>query len=131
LYLSLTHSLTLSLSLSGFILQERIVELTIIGLRNLAPYLYIPISDPYIVVELCGKSYKTRRSHKPSGHSPNFLECATFKLQLPTDPKFVEPLQLTVYDDRVMTFPIIATCSIDLGAFYDSATRKTNAFVAK
>eukprot|EP00298_Acanthocystis_sp_HF-20_P010837 c19077_g1_i1.p1 GENE.c19077_g1_i1~~c19077_g1_i1.p1 ORF type:complete len:1291 (+),score=523.40 c19077_g1_i1:39-3875(+) len=110
---------------------NRLVEFTIIGLRNLSPFNYIKIMNPYIVVQLYGKKYETKRSSTPTGTDPNFLECATFSVPLPLNSKFCEPLLVTVYEDRFITTHAIGFCSIELADFYDHTVRKSVAFLAR
>eukprot|EP00301_Raphidiophrys_heterophryoidea_P013214 c2057_g1_i1.p1 GENE.c2057_g1_i1~~c2057_g1_i1.p1 ORF type:complete len:1364 (-),score=380.71 c2057_g1_i1:181-4272(-) len=110
---------------------ERLLEFTIIGLRNLAPFNLLKIDKSYIVCELYDKKYRTKKYSKPSGSSPNYLEFVELLISVPNNPLYTEPLQVTVFEDRLLGGQTkIATCTISLEPYYDaSKAKKSSVFV--
>eukprot|EP00300_Choanocystis_sp_HF-7_P005500 c14114_g1_i1.p1 GENE.c14114_g1_i1~~c14114_g1_i1.p1 ORF type:complete len:1293 (+),score=373.40 c14114_g1_i1:49-3879(+) len=112
--------------------EERLVELTIIGLRNLLPYGYQQIMKPFITVKFAGQVQTTKRCNKPTGTDPNFLTLLSFKTMLPKDPLYCAPIQVYVFDDRlVLGTPLIASCAIDLAPFYDPSTARPRSVLTR
>jgi len=97
------------------------IEVIILGLRNLAPFNFQAIQNPFLefVVEDGNGSHQrtcTRNSKKPSPANPNFLEKLVLPVQLPTNPMFAQPLFLNVKDIRLGGYskPLIASGVVKL-----------------
>jgi len=98
--------------------KDCILEISAIGLRDLVGYLGFPIGFPYVVFNCGGEtSVKTEKSNKPSGSHPNHLEVLKLNVQIPEDPLFAPPINIQVYDDRVIHKPLVAFRSLNSAQF--------------
>jgi hypothetical protein len=95
---------------------EAWIEVIVLGLRNLAPYNFQAVQNPFlelIVENVDGTKQKTctRNSKKPSPANPNFLEKLTIPVKLPRNPMFAQPMFLEVKDIRLGGYmkPLIAS----------------------
>merc|ERR1711871_865607 len=95
----------------------------VVGLRNLAPYKFQGMVNPYLEIEP-GTAHGekkaevtvTKASRKPNPSNPNILERFLIDVSLPVNPIFTQPLFLRVYDKRLGGFskPMVAAGVIDL-----------------
>ena len=97
------------------------MEVVALGCRNLAPYGWQPIKNPYLELDcgLAGKANcvaRTSKSKTPSGSDPNFITVVRVPVQIPINPLFMPMLNLKVIDTRMggLLKPIVGSCSIDL-----------------
>ena len=99
------------------------IEMIVVGLRNLAPYKFQSMVNPYLEIE-AGTAHGekkaevtvTKASRKPNPSNPNILERFLIDVSLPVNPIFTQPLFLRVYDKRLGGFskPMVAAGVIDL-----------------
>ena len=101
--------------------RDAYVEMIVIGLRNLQPYNFQAIQNPYLEIESPQESGKTnvtvtKTSRKPTPSSPNFLERYVIPIKVPVNPIFTQPLFLRVVDSRLggLTKPVVAVGVVDL-----------------
>jgi hypothetical protein len=96
------------------------IEFLVIGIRDMAPYDFLPMQAPFIGLELSsfGSKYKsmTATSKKPDPSNPNYLEKIIMPVTLPDNALFSTPLQIKAHDTRLGGFlkPIVGVCQIDL-----------------
>jgi len=96
------------------------LELICVGLRDLAPFNFQSISNPFLEITLdsLGSSYiaTTKASKVPDPANPNFLERLIIPVRLPVKSIFASPLVLRVHDTRLGGFvkPVIGVGAIDL-----------------
>ena len=75
-----------------------VVEVSVIGLRNLLPFRLLSISKAYIEVDCGGETIlKTKISSQPTGSSPNFLEILPLEVKLPASRLFAPPVCIFLY----------------------------------
>jgi len=91
------------------------LEVSIIGLRELLPYLLIPIQKPFVEFN-CGGTDKiiTQISTSPTSSSPNFLEVIEVAVRIPEDKLFAPPINIKVFDDRLIYKPLIGVRYLNL-----------------
>ena len=102
--------------------SERYIELILLGLRDLAPFNFQAIQNPFLEIECLSADntkevYRTKAVKKPSPSNPNFLEhVKSMAVQLPDNPIFALPLFLRVFDTRLGGYakPEIAVGVIDM-----------------
>lgn len=100
--------------------RNAFIEFLVIGIREMAPYDYLPMQAPYIALELAsfGSKYKsaTATSKKPDPSNPNYLEKIIMPVTLPDNALFSVPLQVKAHDTRLGGYlkPIVGVCQIDL-----------------
>jgi hypothetical protein len=101
--------------------RDAYVEMIIIGLRNLQPFNFQAIQNPFLEIELPQDDGKTsvtvtKSSRKPTPSSPNFLERFVIPIKVPVNPIFTQPLFIRVVDTRLggLTKPVVANGVIDL-----------------
>ena len=101
--------------------EEWYAEITVLGLRSLAPYAFLKPQNPYIEFDVGERKHstevkKTATSSKPSGEDPNFCERITLPVPVPTNPIFAPSLHLRVHDSRLGGFsrPLLGTATIPL-----------------
>ncbi|ETV96991.1 hypothetical protein H310_09840 [Aphanomyces invadans] len=102
-------------------MQEKFLEITCLGLRDLSPIGFMPLHMPFLQFDIgevssSNRPKKTGGSSKPTPQNPNFLERIIIPLQLPEDAQFAPRLNLSVFDTLLGGFhkPLLGTCSIDL-----------------
>lgn len=94
------------------------MEINAIGCRELSGFLGFPIGNPYVIVNVGGEEKaSTQKSNKPNGSNANFLEVLNLKVAIPENPLFAPPINLLVYDDRVIHKPLIAFRSLSTAHF--------------
>ncbi len=100
--------------------RNAFIEFLVIGMRDMAPYDFLPMQAPYISMELSsfGSVYKstTGTSKKPEPANPNYLERIVMPVTLPDNALFSTPLQIKAHDTRLGGYlkPIVGVCQIDL-----------------
>lgn len=96
------------------------IEMVAIGLRNLPPYRFQAVQNPFMEVSLnsLGAVYdsKTKSSKHPNPANPNFLEVIKMNVKLPVHSMFASPINIRVIDTRLGGYskPVIGIGSIDL-----------------
>ena len=99
------------------------IEMIAVGLRNLAPYKFKSMVNPYLEIEAGaahgkkkGEVTVTKSSKKPNPSNPNILERFVIDVNLPTNPIFTQPLFLRVFDKRLGGYskPMVAAGVVDL-----------------
>lgn len=96
------------------------IEVLAIGLRDLSPYRFIPMQNPFMEVTLhsVGTHYesKTRTSKLPNPANPNFLEVIQMAVKLPLKSVFAAPIHISVSDTRLGGYskPVVGVGTIDL-----------------
>ncbi|CAH0485174.1 unnamed protein product [Peronospora farinosa] len=101
--------------------RKAFLEITVLGLRNMEPYQFLPIQLPFIEFVLGGKEHAaqemiTEKSKRPSGSNPNFLQRIVKEVELPENAHFAPRLNIIVKDTRLGGFqtPIIGSASIEM-----------------
>lgn len=101
--------------------RKAFLEITVLGLRNMEPYQFMPIQLPFIEFVLGGKDHAaqemiTEKSKRPSGTNPNFLQRIVKEVELPENAHFAPRLNIIVKDTRLGGFqtPIIGSASIEM-----------------
>ncbi|KAK1942894.1 Dysferlin [Phytophthora citrophthora] len=101
--------------------RKAFLEITVLGLRNMEPYQFLPIQLPYIEFVLGGKDHAaqemiTEKSKRPSGSNPNFLQRIVKEIDLPENAHFAPRLNIIVKDTRLGGFqtPIVGSASIEM-----------------
>jgi hypothetical protein len=101
--------------------RKAFIEITVLGLRNLEPFQFLPIQLPFIEFVLGGKDHAsqemiTEKSKRPSGANPNFLQRIVKPIDLPVNAHFAPRLNIIVKDTRLGGFqtPIIGSASIEM-----------------
>ncbi|KAJ0394355.1 hypothetical protein P43SY_006836 [Pythium insidiosum] len=101
--------------------KKAFLELTVLGLRNLEPFQFLPIQLPFVEFILGGKDHAsqemiTEKSKRPSGSNPNFLQRIVKPVDLPLNAHFAPRLNIIVRDTRLGGFqtPIIGSASIEM-----------------
>ncbi|KAJ8550633.1 hypothetical protein ON010_g10436 [Phytophthora cinnamomi] len=94
--------------------RKAFLEITVLGLRNMEPYQFLPVQLPFIEFVLGGKDHAsqemiTEKSKRPSGSNPNFLQRIVKEVELPENAHFAPRLNIIVKDTRLGGFqtPII------------------------
>jgi hypothetical protein len=96
------------------------IEMLAVGMRNLAPYRFLPMQNPFMEISLSslGTVYdsKTKPSKLPSPANPNFLEVIKMAVKLPVKSIFASPINIRVSDTRLGGYskPVVGIGSIDL-----------------
>ncbi|KAE8903430.1 hypothetical protein PF005_g14426 [Phytophthora fragariae] len=103
--------------------RKAFLEITVVGLRNMEPYQFLPIQLPFIEFVLGGKDHAsqemiTEKSKRPSGSNPNFLQRIVKEVQLPENAHFAPRLNIIVKDTRLGGFqtPIVGSASIEMSS---------------
>ncbi|RLN52392.1 hypothetical protein BBJ29_001062 [Phytophthora kernoviae] len=101
--------------------RKAFLEITVLGLRNMEPYQFLPIQLPFVEFVLGGKDHAsqemiTDKSKRPSGSNPNFLQRIVKEVELPENAHFAPRLNIIVKDTRLGGFqtPIIGSASIEM-----------------
>lgn len=101
--------------------RKAFIEITVLGLRNMEPFQFLPIQLPFIEFVLGGKDHAsqemiTEKSKRPSGSNPNFLQRILKEVELPENAHFAPRLNIIVKDTRLGGFqtPIIGSASIEM-----------------
>ncbi|CAI5732253.1 unnamed protein product [Peronospora destructor] len=101
--------------------RKAFLEITVLGLRNMEPYQFLPIQLPFVEFVLGGKEHAaqemiTEKSKRPSGSNPNFLQRIVKEVELPENAHFAPRLNIIVKDTRLGGFqtPIIGSASIEM-----------------
>ena len=120
--LSATSTDTLKLPSPSIVpeLRDAFVEVIAVGIRDMAPYNFLPMQSPFLEIEI--DSFGTRQvtttttSKKPTPSNPNFLERMCIPVKLPVDSLFAPPLQLRARDTRLGGYlkPIVGVGTIDI-----------------
>eukprot|EP00004_Rigifila_ramosa_P003995 TRINITY_DN1437_c1_g3_i2.p1 TRINITY_DN1437_c1_g3~~TRINITY_DN1437_c1_g3_i2.p1 ORF type:complete len:1074 (-),score=257.30 TRINITY_DN1437_c1_g3_i2:75-3296(-) len=105
-------------------MRPSIVEVTLVGLRKLEPYLMVPITAPFLEFDIGdrrtpGAVHKTGKSRTPSGENPNFLKVLRFECNIAQDALFAPFLNVKVLDHRLagLAIPVVGTAAISLAPF--------------
>ena len=100
---------------------DAVVEVFALGLRDMQPFMFMPMQAPSVAIEcddVRGKTYEitTAPSKRPTPEDPNFLEIVRMPVKLPKNPLFVGDLKLRVHDRRMGGYrnPMVAQASIAL-----------------
>ena len=102
--------------------RKAFIEFIVIGIREMAPYHFKSIENPFIDIELQSfeTHYKssTKSSKRPNPSNPNFLEKIIMSVDLPIESIFAAPLQIKARDTRLGGFlkPIVGVCQIELAS---------------
>jgi hypothetical protein len=94
------------------------IDIGVIGLRNLAPFQLLPVSNAYMKFSVPGaKPATTKKSKTPGPKSPNFFENIVLPVALPETMDFVPALLIEVFDERPGKDAKIASASVPLSSF--------------
>lgn len=103
--------------------RKAFIEITVLGLRNMEPFQFLPIQLPFIEFVLGGKDHAsqemiTEKSKRPSGSNPNYLQRILKEVELPENAHFAPRLNIIVKDTRLGGFqtPIIASASVEMNS---------------
>ncbi|ETO84330.1 hypothetical protein F444_01744 [Phytophthora nicotianae P1976] len=103
--------------------RKAFLEITVLGLRNMEPYQFLPIQLPFVEFVLGGKDHAaqemiTEKSKRPSGSNPNFLQRIVKEVELPENAHFAPRLNIIVKDTRLGGFqtPIVGSASIEMSS---------------
>lgn len=101
--------------------RKAFIEITVLGLRNMEPFQFLPIQLPFVEFVLGGKDHAsqemiTEKSKRPSGSNPNFLQRIVKEVDLPENAHFAPRLNIIVKDTRLGGFqtPIVASASVEM-----------------
>ncbi|KAG7389144.1 hypothetical protein PHYBOEH_007572 [Phytophthora boehmeriae] len=101
--------------------RKAFLEITVLGLRNMEPYQFLPIQLPFVEFILGSKDHAsqemiTEKSKRPSGSNPNFLQRIVKEVELPENAHFAPRLNIIVKDTRLGGFqtPIVGSASIEM-----------------
>ncbi|RLN20509.1 hypothetical protein BBJ28_00005436 [Nothophytophthora sp. Chile5] len=101
--------------------RKAFLEITVLGLRSMEPYQFLPIQLPFVEFVLGGKDHAaqemiTEKSKRPSGSNPNFLQRIVKEVELPENAHFAPRLNIIVKDTRLGGFqtPIVGSASIEM-----------------
>lgn len=101
--------------------RKAFIEITVLGLRNMEPFQFLPVQLPFVEFVLGGKDHAsqemiTEKSKRPSGANPNFLQRIVKPVELPENAHFAPRLNIIVKDTRLGGFqtPIIGSASIEM-----------------
>ena len=102
-----------------------ILEVNILGLRQLESYGLMPIRKPYVVmraksllpVDKADSVANVKTDPNASGPNANINNTLSFNVDLPTNPLYCPSLTCDVYDYVFMGFsqPLIGTFCLDIG----------------
>jgi hypothetical protein len=85
--------------------KDAFIEVIAVGIRDMAPFLFQPMQNPYLELEIesFGTRYKaiTKKSKKPNPSNPNFLEKLLIQCKLPINSIFASVIQLRAKDSRL------------------------------
>eukprot|EP00736_Rhodelphis_marinus_P008919 Rmarinus@m.15524 len=97
------------------------VEIIVLGLRDLADYGLQSIQNPHVTFDMGDATHavKTKKSKRPSGKNPNFVQMLKLPARLPLDALFAPVVNVNVYDNRNMNMEtvLIGTTTIPLEDF--------------
>ena len=100
--------------------QDAFIEVMVVGIRDLQPYMFIPIQYPFVEFELnsLGSKYTqtTEPSKRPAPDNPNYLVRLMMPCRLPKKSIYTSPLLIRVKDTRLGGYqkPIVGISAIDL-----------------
>ncbi len=101
-------------------LRDAFVEVIAIGIRDMAPYNFLPMQSPFLEIEIDSFGNRqltsTTTSKKPTPSNPNFLERMCIPVKLPMKSLFAPPLQLRARDSRLGGYlkPVVGVGTIDI-----------------
>ncbi|CAM9226495.1 unnamed protein product, partial [Choristocarpus tenellus] len=96
------------------------LEVVTIGVRDLKPFGFQNVSQPYVQFEMTAGgervSFTTKASKFPTGKNANFLERKVCTVLLPENPLFAPVLTIKVFDKRLpgIKSALVGTCSVNL-----------------
>jgi hypothetical protein len=96
------------------------IEIIALGIRNMAPFNFQAMTNPYLEIELDSFGKKdviyTECSKKPSPDNPNFLQRLIMPVKLPDNALFATPLHLNARDSRLGGYlkPVVGVGVIEL-----------------
>jgi len=96
------------------------VNIGVIGLRDLAPFQLLPVTNSYVKFTVTGakQSVSTKKSSIPTASSPNFFENIVIPVGLPQNVDFVPALLIEVFDTRALGKDAkVASASVPLSGF--------------
>ena len=104
--------------------RECELEISAIGLRDLKPSNFLPISSAFVDID-CGDRFDrdsivtTSASNRPTATFPNLLEALTLRVRLPEDPLFAPTINIHVYDKvlRGVGKRLLSSASIPIAPF--------------
>eukprot|EP00026_Physarum_polycephalum_P000845 Phypoly_transcript_00846.p1 GENE.Phypoly_transcript_00846~~Phypoly_transcript_00846.p1 ORF type:complete len:1283 (+),score=292.23 Phypoly_transcript_00846:83-3931(+) len=94
------------------------IDLGIVGLKELAPFNLLPVSNPYIKFSVGGSKHAAQtRSVKGSRGNAGFFENVKISAALPENGMFIPALLVEVFDKRPIKDVMVGTTSIPLAPF--------------
>ena len=103
------------------ITEEWLVEIVVLGLRDMAPYKFLPPNNPQVSFDVGkrerkGDTKRTQHSKKPSGTNPNYFQRLLVPINIPLNPLFAPSLGISVEDSRFggLWKPTLGTASVHL-----------------
>eukprot|EP00002_Diphylleia_rotans_P017881 TRINITY_DN346_c0_g1_i6.p1 TRINITY_DN346_c0_g1~~TRINITY_DN346_c0_g1_i6.p1 ORF type:complete len:885 (-),score=181.91 TRINITY_DN346_c0_g1_i6:446-3100(-) len=104
--------------------RECVFEVDLVGLRNLLPYLLIPIQNAFVEIDIGDRKDKqkvlqSQPSDMPTAHCPNHLEVLKMNFNFPLNLAFAPCINIHVYDIRLRgtAKPLVAAATIPSAAF--------------
>lgn len=100
--------------------RTAIIEFIVIGIRDMAPFNFQNMQNPFLAIELnsFGSTFlsETKPSKKPEPMNPNYLERILMPVELPLNSIYTTPLLIKAHDSRLGGYlkPIVGVCQIDL-----------------
>lgn len=101
--------------------QPATIEILVMGLRDMQPYQFMPMSLPFMEFELASPkggadTAETAPKKYPRPDNPNFLERILMQVELPRNAVFAPALKITAKDTRLggLTTPTVGVGTIDL-----------------
>eukprot|EP00003_Mantamonas_plastica_P023874 TRINITY_DN4363_c0_g1_i1.p1 TRINITY_DN4363_c0_g1~~TRINITY_DN4363_c0_g1_i1.p1 ORF type:complete len:910 (+),score=331.98 TRINITY_DN4363_c0_g1_i1:865-3594(+) len=103
-------------------MKDCVFEISVVGLRNMLPYLFADISNPWLEFDCGDRSneeniLRTQTCNEPSGKNPNHLEVLRMPIQLPLNPLYAPTINMRVYDRRLGVACEVGSASIPIGPF--------------
>jgi hypothetical protein len=97
---------------------EAEIDLGIIGVREMAPFRLLPVSNPYVKFSIGGSKYAVQtRPAKGSRGTAHFFENIKLTAALPENGMFIPALLVEVFDKRPIKDVLVGTTSIPLASF--------------
>eukprot|EP00742_Colponemidia_sp_Colp-10_P008749 GILJ01009495.1.p1 GENE.GILJ01009495.1~~GILJ01009495.1.p1 ORF type:complete len:1395 (+),score=268.10 GILJ01009495.1:46-4230(+) len=103
------------------LMEERVVEITCLGLRDLENHGLVPIKKPFMEFDIGNRDetdavIKTAPSCTPSSVNPNIHAVIPVTLLLPVDPLFAPSINCRVYDHLFggISTPLLGTFTVHL-----------------
>lgn len=85
--------------------RKAYLEIIAVGCRDMAPYNFMPMVNPYLefTLDIMGQKSKesTAPSKRPNPSNPNFLERIVMEVNLPEKAIFASPLKISAHDTRL------------------------------